>query len=134
MRSQYKTRVWFRSILFILLTLALGSHAFGATVTAANTSGPAVQAAINSAADGDTVMVPAGSSTWTSQITAAGKGINLVGAGIDRTIITYGMANNNAMLMVDNLGNKRFTLSGFTFADGGGAYNGIVGVGGANWR
>jgi hypothetical protein len=42
-----------------------------------------VQAAINSAVNGDTVNIPAGSCTWTSTVSWTNKGIKLIGAGSD---------------------------------------------------
>jgi hypothetical protein len=44
------------------------------------------QAKINSAADGDTVQIPAGSFTWATGVSVAGKGIKLQGAGAGRVI------------------------------------------------
>ena len=42
---------------------------------------PHVQNAINSAANGDTVTVPAGSCTWTQNLALSGKYFSLIGAG-----------------------------------------------------
>ena len=47
-----------------------------------------VQAAIAMAVDGDTVKIGQGSATWAAPL-AFSKAINLVGAGIDKTIITH---------------------------------------------
>jgi hypothetical protein len=48
-----------------------------------------VQTRINEAADGDTVLIPAGNCTWTSGI-ATSKGIIIKGAGATSTVITGG--------------------------------------------
>jgi hypothetical protein len=75
------------------LTLAFASHAGAATIPAANCSADAVQAAINSANNGDTVTIPAGTCTWTKMVTIPDtKGITLQGAGIDSTILANGLS------------------------------------------
>jgi hypothetical protein len=55
-------------------------------VVALSCSQEAVQDAIDSAQDGDTVQVPAGTCTWDSML-VLDKSIKLVGAGIDNTIL-----------------------------------------------
>jgi hypothetical protein len=49
-----------------------------------------VQAAIDAASDGGTVVIPAGSCTWTTAVTIAGKALSIIGAGVDVTTITDG--------------------------------------------
>jgi hypothetical protein len=67
-----------------------------ATISAASCSRTDVNNAIASAVDGDTVLVPAGSCTWSQTLTIVNKSISLIGAGIGQTIIngtdssTYG--------------------------------------------
>jgi PKD repeat protein len=56
-------------------------------ITAASPSYADVSAAIAAATSGDTVMVPAGSATWSSQLMIT-KEIKLIGAGVGSTIIT----------------------------------------------
>ena len=56
------------------------------TITATDCNTSSVQAAINSVATGSTVLIPAGTCTWTSGITISGKGITLQGAGGGRVI------------------------------------------------
>jgi MYXO-CTERM domain-containing protein len=71
------------------LSVALFSaNANAATVAAASCNTADVASAIKSAAEGDTVTVPAGTCTWTSGVTIAGKGITVTGAGAGR-IIAY---------------------------------------------
>ena len=78
-----------KGILLGLLLSALSSApAYAATYTAASCSTSDVQAAINSAAGGDTVIIPAGSCAWTSGVTISGKGITVTGQGSGR-IIAY---------------------------------------------
>jgi hypothetical protein len=69
--------------LLVLLGFAIFFHhpeAVAATITAASTSHADVQAAVNSARAGDTVTIPAGSSTWGAAVTV-NKPITIVGAG-----------------------------------------------------
>ena len=68
------------------------NHSLAATINAANCTQSTVQAAINSAADGDTVTVPAGTCTWSAAVSISNKTITLRGAGSGSggTKITYG--------------------------------------------
>ena len=75
-------------LLGLLLTALSSAPAYAATYTAASCSTSAVQTAINSAAGGDTVIIPAGSCAWTSGVTISGKGITVTGQGSGR-IIAY---------------------------------------------
>jgi len=56
------------------------------TITAASTSQADVAGAIASASTGDTVNIPAGTSTWTSAI-AVTKSISIIGAGVGNTVL-----------------------------------------------
>lgn len=82
--------------LLLLLVLLCSAPANAATWNAAscnNTAAqPHIQNAINSASDGDTVVVPAGSCTITQQIQIVNKAITIQGAGAGATILTSGMA------------------------------------------
>ncbi len=71
-----------------LLTVALGREAKANTISASSCNTGDVQSAINSAAEGDTVNIPAGTCAWTSGVTISGKGIIVQGAGGGR-IIAY---------------------------------------------
>ena len=50
-----------------------------ATINAASCSSSAVQSAINSATNGDTVNVPSGSCSWSSGVLIHNKSVNLIG-------------------------------------------------------
>jgi hypothetical protein len=58
------------------------------TIWAASCSHSDIKTAIDTAEQGDTVLVPAGTSVWSDSITIT-KGIQLLGAGIDKTVIQY---------------------------------------------
>ena len=84
--------------------------------TAYDSSLACVNDAINQAAREDTVIVPAGSSTWDSYLVVT-RGIRLQGNGIDSTLITgtsdriiYWFPDTTA---VNN--NEKFELTGLTF-------------------
>ncbi len=72
----------------IVVWMAGVASASAAVKTAASCASTDVQAAINSAAGGDTVVVPNGSCTWTSSVTIAGKGITLQGQSAAGVTIT----------------------------------------------
>jgi hypothetical protein len=111
--------------------LFLGNFAQSATITAASTASSDVQTAINSAANGDTVLVPAGSATWSSTVTV-NKGIRLIGAGEGQTLITQGGATK--ILVVSGNG-QYLQVSGFSFYDSGNAnYSGFMQMSGNAWR
>ena len=78
------------------------AKANAATINASSCSQADVQSAINSASDGDTVMVPAGSCTWGSTVIIPNtKGLRISGAGQSSTIIR-GSANPNIRVNVQN--------------------------------
>lgn len=87
--------------------------ATGNTIAAADCSSAAIQAAVNAAADGDTVTVPAcAAATWAGGVSIPStKGITLQGAGADRTIISTGFS-----LSIDTLPTRApVRLTGFRF-------------------
>ena len=69
-----------KRILICLLNIFPIAALDAATITATSTSQSDVQAAVNSAASGDTVLIPAGSSTWGAAVTV-NKPIVILGAG-----------------------------------------------------
>jgi hypothetical protein len=99
-----------------LLTLVVGSNAGAATIPATNCSSGAVQTAINSAGNGDTVTIPGGTCTWTSAVTIPeSKGITLQGAGIDATTIVNGLSGLVRVLDIRVAsGNPLTRVTGFT--------------------
>ena len=104
--------------------LALGAvlPAEAATIQAGSCNRDAVASALNSANDGDTVVVPAGTCTWSSTVTIDGKSLTLQGAGADRTIIIDGIDSGGGakpiMLQWITKSSGNVRLTGFTF-DGG---------------
>jgi hypothetical protein len=130
----------------ILVASVTPRDASAATVTAASCSSADVQTALNRAASGDTVVIPAGTCSWTTGVTwTAPPNVTLQGAGSPST---YG--NNDATVIVDEInrtgydasllnidisGTGKFRMTGITFRGSGNpatySYNGAVRIGGA---
>jgi hypothetical protein len=109
-----------RKILFCLFLLAAYLFCLGGitdvcadTHTATSCTQTAIQAAIDAASDGDTVIVPAGSCSFSTTLS---KAITLQGAGIGNTIFTGGG------ISCDTDG---FRITGFSFEGTSGAYGRI---------
>jgi hypothetical protein len=120
----------------------LGSaySASAATITAASCAQSAVQSAINSAADGDTVVVPAGTCTWSSTVNVNNKTIILRGAGSGAGGTRINHSGGNHTLLQIDAGSKRgkMDVSGFWFygAANGNWWNGSAMIfgGPAGWK
>lgn len=83
-------------LLLLLLSLLIPYSADAANFVAASASRADVATAIASATYGDTITVPqcaAGDCVWTSGIEIT-KDINIIGSGIDSTILTLGFTDN----------------------------------------
>ena len=97
----------------------------GDIVQAGSCSQEDVQAAIDAASDGDFVVIPPGTCTWTTSsdsvpaVLISGKAITLQGAGVGQTIITdeTGTCWNNSLIRVDGTEEKPFRIIGFTFTE-----------------
>ena len=87
-----------------------------ATITASNCTQAAVQSAVTAAAEGDTVVVPAGSCTWTGGIGVA-KGIKLTGASKGGVTITHS-AGNSTLISVATSATSSTEISNLTFNAG----------------
>jgi hypothetical protein len=140
--------VTMRWLSFILLLSALfGTAARAKTITAASCNESDVQTALKSAAAGDTVVIPAGSCTWTSQIayaapanfTLLGSGnLSTVGGG-DVTVITDNLnrsSQDSSMLQITTNASGTFRMAGITFAISSNAaaktYNGSLYITGSS--
>jgi hypothetical protein len=82
------TRIAISAPFGLLVSSFFSAMTHAATYTAATCGSRDVQSAINSTVRGDTVLIPAGTCTWTSGVTISGKGIAIKGAGSGR-IIAY---------------------------------------------
>ena len=101
---------------YTFMAVIAATNAFAAIINAASASYSDVASAVSSARSGDTVVVPAGSATWSSVLTIT-KGITLRGAGVGYTTIT-GNVGSSAYLIVyrpsNPILNEAFRLTGFT--------------------
>jgi hypothetical protein len=109
-----------RSFIALLFCALAMTEAYASTYPAASCSASAVQAAINSAASGDTVTIPAGTCTWTSGVTISGKGITVNGAGTSRIIavsstsLSLGTGSKTLSVISDNVGQSLSISAGET--------------------
>lgn len=118
-------------VLFFMILLAAPSEA--ATINAASCSSSHVQAAIDSASTGDTVLVPSGSCTWTSTVSIANKGITLQGAGINLTNITDQGAGGAALIVSGASATNFVNISGITFIKSASHPWGMIQISGARF-
>ncbi len=102
----------------LIAFIATPITATAATTTAASCQEAAVQSAINAAGTGDTIVVPAGSCTWTSQLTIPStKGIHLHGQAKGAVTIAH---SAGAISLINASLNTAFNLeiSNLTFMPG----------------
>ena len=99
----------------IFLFLVYCSAASSATITAASCSASDVQAAINSANPGDTIVIPPGECTWTSQVTVD-KAITLHGSGIDSTVIHDENTDHEGLVLITK-GDKYYRVTNMTWIE-----------------
>jgi len=111
-------------IKWVLFALVLGTLTVGeakaSTLTAASCNVSDVQTAINSAKDGDTVIIPNGSCSWSSGISTA-KQITIQGATVGGVTITDADANAGDNLLSLTIGNSfHTTIANLRFLPGTG--------------
>jgi hypothetical protein len=78
----------------------------GTTRTAASCSTADVQTQVNASINGDTVIIPAGTCTWTSSVTISGKGITIQGTGTPNTLPSQVGAGSSTTILTHNAGNS----------------------------
>ena len=115
--------------LALLLTCSPGTS-LAATVTATSCSFADVKSALDRASNGDTVLVPPGTCTWTSSMdfdlaiaNGTNKYLTLQGAGIDQTIIIDGVSkapypNIAHLIRWTTVSGGLTRITGFTFQGG----------------
>lgn len=134
-------------VIVAFVTLAISflfiSNAGAATINATSCSQSAVQAAVNSAADGDTVVIPDGTCTWTSGITvdqsSSRKSLTIRGLH-DCTVDAKGRPTScqtnitNFFLGYTGVDGKAFRLSNFRMI--GGNVGNLISIRGTgkSWR
>jgi hypothetical protein len=101
-------------ILFCSLVF-LGAFSLKAETQAKGNSATDIQAAIDSAQSGDTVIVPAGDVIWNKSVTIS-KSLTLIGTGVN---ITRGSGNTSSLIAIKNLpSDVPVRVSGFSFDNG----------------
>ena len=110
-----------RGLLSILLAGALTSLAWGQTYTAATCNVSDVNAVINGpthvAVNGDTIIIPAGSCSWSSGITISGVGISILGTGTPNTgpsTMGAGTSTTSIASTISGGTSALFSVSGLT--------------------
>jgi hypothetical protein len=117
-----------KKLKLLLAALFLAAQAYAATFTT-NGSSSDVQAKINSAATGDTILIPAGSFTWTAGVTIT-KNVVLKGAGwsggsgaplVGGTQITNSIPANGGNMIdcTSSAGTPCLEISNIALLDGG---------------
>src|ERR1700730_10905928 len=105
--NRTKLNAYLRRFLLTLLFAVLGGTlplAKGSIVNAASVALADVSAAVQSARDGGTVLIPAGNATWTSGVSVS-KAIKIVGAGSGR-IMAYDDGLEQVTVKTGNLNVK----------------------------
>jgi hypothetical protein len=110
-------------LIVFLFNIFCNTETHSAIINAKSCSQSDVQAAIDQAQDGDSVLVPAGTCTWTTPaankdaITIKQKRITLKGKGIDQTTIIDGTGTSwgEGLLAINGVDRKPFRITGFTF-------------------
>lgn len=107
------------------------------TVTAASCGREDVQAAVNAAPEGATVMIPAGTCSWTSTLVVPAKAITISGAGVGQTIIIDDVARsgpNQSSMSISTVLGKPLRLTAFTLRGGSGGigYGCSIGIDGTS--
>jgi hypothetical protein len=104
------------------IILCASFNLFAAVIEAKSCSQQDIQTAINTATNGDTVEMPKDTAIWKTMkaenpaIIINQKSVNLIGAGIGKTVIkdSTGGNWNEVLIRVDGVDNKPFRLSGFS--------------------
>jgi hypothetical protein len=113
--------------LFGALLLIACASTNAAVISAASGSRNDVQAAINFAGPGDTVVIPPGSNNWTAGVSAYLNNVTIMGAGTtnvgggDQTIIVDNISSNAPLFSLSGPTNAAYRVSGITFMSGNGA-------------
>jgi hypothetical protein len=84
------------------------------TLTAASAAQTDVADCVTAAVSGDTIHVPSGAVTWSSNLTITNKDIAIIGAGIGNTVVTVG-SSNLFIVNMTSAGAHPWRISGFTF-------------------
>jgi hypothetical protein len=107
------------SLVALAILLWSGAPAYAATHTANSCNAGDVQAKVNAARDGDVVIIPNGSCTWTASnsVTISGKGIHLRGATAAGVVITTAAGANTSILRITEDASHHVEISRLSFRE-----------------
>lgn len=114
----------FLSVVFVISMFVFDVNspqkALASTINAATCGRDDVNTAVTAAVDGDVVMIPAGTCSWTAGISISGKGIHITSAIKGSTIIRYNAGNSTLLTITeDNTHNVRVSNLRFEPQSGG---------------
>lgn len=116
--------IWVIGLFILVPSIGQACGGSSPNLVAASSAYADVNDCYTAAVDGDTITVPAGSSTWTSKLTWTNKSISLIGAGIGSTVITSNVTGSYPCLInltakpTGNFPAGLTRISGFTFQAG----------------
>ena len=106
-------------IVAVLCLLCASGFAWAGTYTAATCDYSDVKAIINGpkhkAVNGDVIVIPAGTCTWTTGITISGIGITIEGQGTPKTGASTVGAGTSTTILVQNMTSSLFSASGVPY-------------------
>jgi hypothetical protein len=114
-----------------LINVIIAFGAKAATITAADCSSSAVQTAVNSASDGDTVLIPNGSCTWTTgisttkQIWIRAQNYTAVSGGSGSRNVTITNNSSSPLFNLTSGNSYHVRISGIRFNEGSGMVNAV---------
>ena len=114
--------------ILLLGTAAVGSQTQAATINASNCSQSAVQNAIDSARNGDTVVVPSGTCTWSRSVSITDKSVTVRGSGSGSggTRINHG-GGDYPLVSINGASDKgKVEVSDFWFFGSSSSWNGTA--------
>jgi hypothetical protein len=115
----------FRNLLAVLALASAGS-AEAATLNASSCNLGDVSAVVRSAMDGDTVVIPAGTCSWSGPLSISNKSITLKGQGIGTTVIVSTHASDPNLLTWATKPSGISKVSDLTFDSGGPGVGGYL--------
>jgi hypothetical protein len=101
---------------FLSLWFVVAGLSWGTTRTAPTCSYSDVSNTLSACVEGDTIVLPAGTATWSSTLTIS-KGIVLSGSGLGTTVISAS-AGGTQLILIQPGSNKAIRVTGIGFVDG----------------
>jgi hypothetical protein len=119
------------AVFTLMVSTLWGAEAQANTINAASCGQNDVQNALNLAKNGDTVLVPAGTCTWSAAVSTSGKGYTLQGAGAGSTVILHNLASGASLLITVPSGSS-LRITGMTVQPASTTtnYNGFMSISG----